>query len=91
MFGISAFAQAPFAALGENVVVVALTGVSASGNVGSVLSGQELTGVSASGAVGSVTGSSTVALSGVAASGFVGSVTAASTVALTGVDRKSVV
>jgi hypothetical protein len=34
MFGISAYAQSPYAALGENVVVVALTGVAATGNVG---------------------------------------------------------
>ena len=36
MFGISAFAEAPFAALDKLVVAAALTGVSASGNVGTV-------------------------------------------------------
>ncbi len=85
MFGISAFAQAPFAALGENVTVVALSGVSASGSVGTVLGGQVLTGVTASGVVGSVEGSSTVALSGVAASGSVGTVELIKSFALTGV------
>jgi hypothetical protein len=51
MFGISAYAQSPYAALGENVVVVALTGVAATGNVGTVLGGQTLTGVAATGSV----------------------------------------
>ena len=71
MFGISAFAQAPFAALGENVVIVALTGVSASGAVGSVEPAKSfaLTGVSATGDVGTVVrGDTSLALSGVEAS-----------------------
>jgi hypothetical protein len=56
MFGISAYAQSPYAALGENVVVVALTGVAATGNVGSVaeVSAVALSGVSATGNVGTV-------------------------------------
>jgi len=36
MFGISAFAEAPFASLAGQTVVVALTGVQASGAVGTV-------------------------------------------------------
>ncbi len=39
MFGISAFAQAPYASLGANDVTLALTGVSATGNVSSGSSG----------------------------------------------------
>jgi hypothetical protein len=67
MFGISAYAQSPYAALGENVVVVALTGVAATGNVGTVVAGKEfaLTGVQATGSVGTVAVSSSVAVTGV--------------------------
>ncbi len=87
MFGISAFAQAPFAALGENVVVVSLTGVVASGNVGSVTENNTvaLSGVVASGEVGTVIYNELDATSGDEAVGLVGTVAPALTVALTGV------
>ena len=57
MFGIASFAAAPYAALGEVVVVVALSGVAATGNVGTVTSDVTvaLSGVSAEGNVGTVT------------------------------------
>jgi hypothetical protein len=87
MFGISAFAEAPFAALGENVVVVALTGVVASGDVGTVARGAtslELSGVAASGLVGGVIYNESDAVLTALASGFVGTVTPALTIALTG-------
>ena len=56
MFGIAAFAEAPFASLSGQTVVVALTGVQASGAVGTVteVNSVALTGVVAAGAVGSV-------------------------------------
>jgi hypothetical protein len=49
MFGISAYAQSPYAALGENVVVVALTGVAATGNVGTVVAGKDTKHIALSG------------------------------------------
>ena len=55
MFGIASFAGAPFASLAEQTVVVALTGVQASGAVGTVTNGGisvALTGVQADGSVG---------------------------------------
>jgi hypothetical protein len=72
MFGSSAFSEAPFASQAGQNITVALTGVSGSGNAGSVTAqnAPALTGVSASGAVGSVTTSRTIALTGVVASGF---------------------
>ena len=77
MFGISAFAEAPFASLATPSVVV-LTGVQASGEVGTLVYTRELavTGVEAAGAVGTITiGGITVALTGVQAAGAVGDVT----------------
>jgi len=84
MFGISAYAQAPFASLGENTVVVALTGVVATGAVGTVEVAKAfaLTGVEATGAVGSVTVEITVAITGVSATGSVGTVVQSSSVEL---------
>jgi len=75
MFGISAFAEAPFASIAGNVVVVALTGVSASGNVGTVTNGGvvvALSGVEASGLVGGVIYNESDAVSTAVAEGFVG-------------------
>ena len=78
MFGIAAFAEAPFASLSGQTVVVALTGVQASGAVGTVVSSQvfsaAITGVAATGAVGTVGANCTVALTGVQAAGQVGTV-----------------
>ena len=74
MFGISAFAETPFSAL-ASPSVPGLTGVEASGAVGSVSRGDTsfaLSGVAASGSVGTVLGGQ--ALAGVAASGSVGTV-----------------
>ena len=79
MFGISAFSQSPFSALGESAAVsAALTGVSATGGVGSVTATTTvaLTGVSATGNVGSVTETNNPTENGTVA---------------TGKDRKSVV
>ena len=81
MFGISAFAEAPFASLSGQTVVVAITGVQASGAVGTVIyelvTTVAITGVQASGAVGTVTYQPVVvvAITGVEASGAVGNVT----------------
>ena len=77
MFGISAFAEAPFASLATPSVVI-LTGVEASGAVGTLVYTRELalTGVEAAGAVGTITiGGITVALTGIQADGAVGDVT----------------
>ena len=80
MFGISAFAEAPFASLAGQTVVVAITGVQASGAVGTVIyeivTTAAITGVQASGAVGTVTYQLLVvaAITGVEASGAVGGV-----------------
>ena len=66
MFGISAFAEAPFASLAGQTIVIAITGVQASGAVGTVVYSPvvtvAITGVQGSGAVGSVTESSTLLL-----------------------------
>jgi hypothetical protein len=72
MFGISAFAEIPFASLPYNVTT-GLTGDAASGAVGSVAATQSaaLSGVNASGLVDSVTAVRSVALTGVVASGSV--------------------
>ena len=76
MFGSSAFSSTPFSSLSGGQTVVALTGVSATGSVGSVSPNIVigLTGVSATGSVGTVTTSQAVskALSGVQATGSVG-------------------
>jgi hypothetical protein len=77
MFGISAFAEAPFASLATPSVVI-LTGVQASGEVGTLVYTREatLTGVEAVGAVGTVTlADRQIALTGVEAVGAVGDVT----------------
>ena len=59
MFGFSSFAQTPFAALGTSSVQVAVTGVSASGAVGTATASAPkqvtVTGVTATGSTGSVT------------------------------------
>lgn len=68
-------------------VTVALTGVSATGDIGTVgvQHDQPITGNAGTSAVGSVTPNTTVALTGVAGTSAVGSVTPSTTVALTGV------
>jgi hypothetical protein len=75
MFGITAFAEAPFASLLINVTVT-VTGVSASGNVGSVSPGgsPSETGDVAYGYAGNVGKVITVSLTGVSAVGSTGSV-----------------
>jgi len=89
MFGISAFAEAPFASLAGQTVVVAITGVGASGAVGTVvyspLVTAAITGVQGSGAVGSVTKTNAVGLSGVKADGAVGNATETNSPTETGV------
>jgi len=74
MFGISAFAAAPFAALAGGGVTVTLTGVRASGTVGVVVATRVNTesGVQANGYVGTLGHITTVALTGVSANGSVG-------------------
>jgi hypothetical protein len=76
MFGISSFAEAPFASLAGQNNLIALTGVQADGAVGTVVftKATDITGVSADGAVGSVSASISVALTGVTAAGEVGTV-----------------
>ena len=78
MFGISAFAEAPFASLAGQTIVVAITGVEASGAVGTVVYTPvitlAITGVEASGAVGSVAESSEIGLNGAQAAGEPGSI-----------------
>ena len=74
MFGISAFAETPFA---SEQVATFLSGVQAAGAVGTVAyeALRELTGVAATGAVGSITmGGRVVALTGVQAAGQAGNV-----------------
>jgi hypothetical protein len=73
MFGISAFAETPFA---SEKVATFLSGVQAAGAVGAVLyeAARAITGVASAGAVGSVVLSRTVALTGVQAAGQVGNV-----------------
>jgi hypothetical protein len=89
MFGISAFAQTPFAALGEDSgVSVALTGVAASGTVGTVSRGDTslaLTGVFASGTIGTVAPSISDNENGDVATGNVGTVGVSVSKAITGV------
>lgn len=87
MFGISAFAEAPFASLAGQTVVVELTGVSSSGAVGNVEYSLVPNGAQATGAVGTVTvGERFIALTGVGATGEVGNTSFAYTAALTGID-----
>ena len=87
MFGISAFAEAPFASLAGQTVVVAITGVEASGAVGTVgympFATAALTGVEAVGAVGDVTEENNPAEDGVA-----GITLATITVSISGVSAR---
>jgi hypothetical protein len=72
MFGISSFAEAPFASLSGVTIVVALTGVAAIGSVGNDTAGQPLTFVLATGNVGSVgVADREIALTGVSSSGLI--------------------
>jgi hypothetical protein len=92
MFGISAFAEAPFASLAGQTVVVSITGVSASGAVGTVvyvpIVTVAVTGVSAAGAVGDVAETNNPTENGVSAVGSVGTVVFNKIVALTGVQAR---
>lgn len=87
MFGISSFAEAPFASLAGQNNLIALTGVQANSAVGTVVftKATDITGVSAAGAVGSVSASISVALTGVTAAGEVGTVVYTLPVAISGV------
>jgi len=75
MFGISPFSGAPFSSLSGVTILVALTGVQASGNVGTVDYQEQWpqTGDVAVGTVGTVGVVISVALSGVSGAGNVGS------------------
>ena len=78
MFGIAAFSEAPFSSLAGQTVIVSITGVSATGSVGTAVATRQIAenGNSATGSVGTVTmGARTVALTGVSASGAAGNVT----------------
>jgi len=74
MFGITAFAEAPFASTGGKSGIAAASGVAAAGAVGtpSARSNPSTTGVLGNGAVGSVLNGITIALTGVEAFGFEG-------------------
>ena len=88
MFGISAFAEAPFSALSQTLVSTPLTGVSAAGEVGTVSRGPTsiaLSGVVASGFAGAVAYVEGQFLSNDSAAGLVGTVVPTTTVAITGV------
>lgn len=78
MFGSSAFAETPFSALPSTDKSVALTGVTASGVLGSitttVIVTVTITGVLATGTLGQETASQTVNITGVAAQGSLGTV-----------------
>ena len=93
MFGISAFAEAPFASLAGQTVVVAITGVEASGAVGTVgympFATAALTGVEAVGAVGDVTEENNPTEDGVVAIGSVGTIPLTTiTVSISGVSAR---
>ena len=92
MFGITAYAAAPFASLAGPTVVVAITGVEASGAVGTVgympFATAALTGVEAVGAVGDVTEENNPSEDGVAAVGAVGITLATITVSISGVSAR---
>lgn len=76
MFGIAPFAGAPYASLAGVTIVVALTGVQATGNVGAEVATQVLSGVASSGAVGTVSvAERLIALTGVSSTGNVDSPT----------------
>lgn len=87
MFGLSSFAEAPFASLAGQNNLISLTGVQANGAVGTVVFTKEtaITGVAAAGAVGNVTPAISVALTGVVANGATGTVVATQSFAITGV------
>ena len=88
MFGISAFAESPFASLQGTFVYVTLTGVSATGSVGTVTHGGAvvaLTGVLSSGFAGTMIYNESDATTGDVAIGSVGSVSLVISVALTSV------
>jgi hypothetical protein len=74
MFGISAFAETPFASLAGYTLSISITGVQADGAVGSVteISSVGLNGAQAEGEVGSVVIGKEAALDGAAASGQTG-------------------
>jgi len=93
MFGISSFAEAPFASLAGQNNLIAVTGVQADGAVGTVVftKATDITGVSADGAVGSVSASISVALTGVSAAGEVGTVVYTLPVAIYGVEGSGLV
>jgi hypothetical protein len=78
MFGISAFAETPFASLAGYTLSISITGVQADGAVGSVteVSSAGLNGAQAAGEVGSVVFGKDVTLDGAAAFGQTGSVSA---------------
>ena len=86
MFGISAYAQSPYASLGTNDISVALTGKSASAFVGTLTpSGSPTeTGDIAYGYVGTVGVSVTVALTGLSATGFKGTLSPDKSIAIAG-------
>ena len=70
MFGIASYSGAPYSSLADLTILVALTGVQATGNVGVEAPTQALSGVASSGAVGTVSvANRLIALSGVASSG----------------------
>ena len=77
-FGFSTFSGAPFADLGSVSITVAVTGVEATGAVGTVVVYENevvnVTGVSATGAIGTVTvtGKAVVSPTGVAGTGYIG-------------------
>jgi len=85
--GNESLAVATFQAKATADVTVALTGVSATGAVGTdaVLHDQAVTGVAATATVGTTAPSTTVAVTGNAATASVGSVTPSASVSLTGV------
>ena len=78
MFGSSAFAETPFSALPSTDVSISITGVIASGALGSVTTtvivAVTITGVLATGTLGQETASQTVNITGVSATGSVGTV-----------------
>ena len=72
MFGISSYAESPYASLAGVTIVVALTGVQATGNVGAEVATQVLSGRQARGAVGTVSvAARVIALTGVGSTGSV--------------------
>ena len=78
MFGCSTFAEAPFGALASTDVSISITGVTASGVLGSitttVIVAVTITGVLATGTLGQEAVTQTVNITGVSATGSVGTV-----------------